>query len=49
MIALETLVQSEFEWPKYFSHDPLLEYEGSRDYKLSFKRFKNCLPFTSKA
>jgi len=33
-IALVTLAYNEFEWPKCFNQDPLLEYVGSMILKL---------------
>jgi len=43
-IALVALAYSEFEWPKYLSYKPPLEYKGSKGWKLSLRRSRKCFP-----
>jgi len=43
MIALVALAHNELEWPKYFSHDSSLEYNGSITLRSSLRRFKKLL------
>ena len=51
MIALVALVQSELEWPKYLSSEPLLEINsliGFESLSRSFRKFCSLLSKTWK-
>ena len=47
VIALDTLVHNELEWPKYLSHKPSLIYDGSIVLLSLLTRSRKCLPFIS--
>ena len=49
VIALVALVQSKFEWPKFWSHRPPLIYNGSSSLLSPSTRLRKWLPFRSDA
>ena len=48
-MALEALMHSELEWPKYFSHEPPLKYVSSMIFESSSRSSKKFLPLASEA